>query len=528
MITGVLLLTLAGIAEKILGVILKIPLSGYLGSEGMGYFNSAYNIFTMFYTVSVTGLPVATSIMVSRSRAKGRKLEVSHIFRVSLTTFMTVGFIGSAIMFFGADLIAGLIDKNNPSPYCIQAIAPILLLICVSSSIRGFFQGHQNMFPSAVSEFLDAFGKCALGIFFGGFAVSRGYSVEVSAAAAIAGIVIGHLFGMGFLIISKCVIKPSYAYLGIEPDTVTTASYSNIFKQMLRIALPITLGSLALGLTSAIDTFTIMNVLKSDNAMGLYGDYTTLAGTLYRLPHALIVPISSSLTPALSAAISANNSQKAKVTLFSSLKITAVLSIPCAIGMGVLARPIISLLFGGSYSYNIIEDTAPLLSVLSVAIFLMAMLTVTSSVLQSYGKQKLPVISMSCGAVVKLIMNIVLISAFGIIGAPLATVVSYFVMVAINFVFVIKYSDVSAGIFKAFLAPLIAMVCCVPVTLASFFFLSKIMPHEAIATLISVLITAVLYVFALFITKAFSKDDIMMLPKGKKIYGLLVKLKLMK
>jgi len=528
MITGVLLLTLAGVAEKILGVILKIPLAGYLGSEGMGYFNSAYSIFTTFYTVAVTGLPVATTIMVSRSRAKGRILEVKRIFRVSITLFLTIGIIGSAIMFFGADLIANFIDEENNSPYCIQAIAPILLLICVSSSIRGFFQGHKNMMPSAVSEFLDAFGKCALGILFGGYAYTNGFSTEISAAAAILGVVMGHLLGMGFLIVMKCVAKPDYSCLGVEIDEMNSETMGVLCKKMLIIAFPVTLGSLALGLTSTIDTFTIMKVLNSDRGMGLYGDYTTLAVTLYRLPHALIVPISTSLTPMLAAAISSGSSEKTKSTLFSSFKMTAILSIPCSIGMGVLARPIISMLFGGSYSAEIIENTAPLLSVLSVGTFLMAMLTITSSVLQSYGKQNLPVISMSCGTVVKLILNIVLISNFGIIGAPIATTCSYFVMVALNFVFAIKYSDLTAGIFNAFLPPLIAMLCCVPVTVASFLLLAKVLPAEVLATLLSVLITAVLYTVALFVARAFSKEDIMMLPKGQKIYAFLVRKKLMK
>ena len=135
---------------------------------------------------------------------------------------------------------------------------------------------------------------------------------------------------------------------------------------------------------------------------------------------------------------------------------------------------------------------------------------------------------MSCGTVVKLILNLVLISNFGIIGAPIATTCSYFVMVAINFVFAIKYSHLTAGIFKAFLPPLIAMVCCVPVTVASFLLFKQIMPAEVLATLLSVFITALLYVVALFVTRAFSKEDIMMLPKGKKIYNFLVRKKLMK
>ena len=528
MITGVLFLTLAGVAEKILGVIFKIPLSGYLGSVGMGYFNSAYSIFTTFYTVAVTGLPVATTIMVSRSRAKGRVLEVKRIFRVSITMFLTVGIIGSAIMFFGADIIANLIDKNDNSPYCIQAIAPILLLICVSSSIRGFFQGHKNMMPSAVSEFLDALGKCALGILFAQYAYTQGYSTEISAAAAILGVVMGHLLGMGFLIITKCVSKPDYTTLGVELDEMNSESTSDICKKMLVIALPVTLGSLALGLTSTIDTFTIMNVFEGENGMGLYGDYTTLAVPLYRLPHALIVPISTSLTPMLASAISSGNRENARTTLFSSFKMAAILSIPCSMGMGVLARPVISILFSRTYPAELIKSTAPYLSILSVGTFLMAMLTISSSVLQSYGRQKLPVVSMLCGTVVKLILNLVLIPTVGFVGAPIATTASYFVMVALNFVFAIKYTDLSSRIFGAFLPPLIAMVCCVPVTVASFMLFAKILPSEALATVLSALVTAVLYAVALFATRAFSKEDIMMLPKGKKIYEFLVRKKLMK
>lgn len=528
MITGVILLTIAGMAEKILGVILKIPLSSYLGEEGMGYFNSAYSIFSTFYTVSITGLPIATSIMISRSRTKGRKLETNHIFKVALFTFIIIGLLGSSIMFFGAEYIANLIDKNNNSPYCIQAIAPILLLICISSSIRGFYQGHQNMMPSAVSELLDAIGKTALGIFFGGYAIKHGYSVEIAAAAAIAGITIAHMLGMGYLIITKCIVKTDYSYLNISIDEKNSDSYLSIFKRMMSIAIPITLSSLALGLTTTIDTFTINNILNNSNAMAVYGAYTTLAVTLYRLPQAFITPISSSLTPTLTSAIASKNEEKIKLTLYSSLKITAMISIPCAVGMGVLARPIISFIYGGSYKIETIRNNAKLLSILSIAIFLMSMLTITSSILQSYGKQNRPVISMSVGTIVKLILNILLISKIGIYGAPISTVASFFVMAFINFVFVFKYADVKISIFKAFFTPAIIMLVCSPITYGSFMIFSKILPYERLATIIAIIITIIVYVIALLITKSISKDEILMIPKGKAIYNKLVKLKLIK
>lgn len=179
MMTGVVILMLASLFEKILGVLFKRPLNDMLGDVGMGYFNSAYSIFSTFYTISLTGFPIAVSMMVSRSRTKGRIVEVKKIYRTALAVFASLGIIGSAIMFFGADFIANFIDRNNNSPLCIRAIAPILLIICISSSVKGFFQGHQNMFPTAISEFLDALGKCALGVVLAIYAVGKGYSVEI-------------------------------------------------------------------------------------------------------------------------------------------------------------------------------------------------------------------------------------------------------------------------------------------------------------------------------------------------------------
>jgi len=137
-------------------------------------------------------------------------------------------------------------------------------------------------------------------------------------------------------------------------------------------------------------------------------------------------------------------------------------------------------------------------------------------------------LSMSVGTLIKLILNIALIPTLGIYGAPIATVSSFFVMAFINFIFVFKYADVKASIFKAFLAPALIMIACLPITLGSFFLFVKVFNIERIATVISIFITALFYIFALFITKTIGKEEILMLPKGKKIYNKLSKLKLVK
>ncbi|MBO4212855.1 MAG: polysaccharide biosynthesis protein [Clostridia bacterium] len=524
MMTGVAVLMLASLFEKILGVFFKIPLFNTLGSVGMGYFNAAYSIFSTFYTISLTGFPIAVSIMISRSGALGRKEEIKKTFRTALTVFFALGAVGSSIMFFGSDIIADLIDRESNSSLCIKAIAPILLIICISSSIKGYFQGHKNMFPTAISEFLDALGKCALGVIAAIYASKAGHSTEVCAAYAIAGVTVGHLLGLGYLAVVKALNRPTYN----AEITDESAMYPKLLRTLFSIAIPITVSSMALGLMSNIDTFTIMNCLKTPGAMAQYGDYTTLAITLFRLPQAFILPISAALTPTLTSAISSMNAERTKTVTSSALKLAAIIAIPSALGMGVLALPIIYLLFGKGEVSAEISTVAPYLSILSVGIVFMAALTVTSSILQAHKKQKMPVISAFFGALTKLVLNIILVSSFGMIGAPISSVVGYFVMAAINFGFVIKYaaSDVKPG--KIVVKPLISALIMTVFAAFSYYLLHYLTSSIKISVVVAIILSAVLYVFLLIIIKGIEKDDVLLMPGGDKIYNVLKKIKLMK
>lgn len=180
----------------------------------MGYFNVAYNIFVTLYMISTAGLPIAISIMVSGKRTLGRKRSAPNIYD-STVAFVALGVAGTLIMVLGAKPLATLMGSRD-SYYCIITIAPTLFFICVSSAIRGYFQGHQNMTPTAVSEVIEAIGKFAIGIVLCKYAISCGYSIEIAAAYAIAGICIGVGTGMVFLISAKLFHKQNYGYLIIE------------------------------------------------------------------------------------------------------------------------------------------------------------------------------------------------------------------------------------------------------------------------------------------------------------------------
>ena len=193
LIVGVIILMISNIIVKVIGVLFKIPLHDLLGDRGMSYFNIAYNLFTTLYLVSTAGLPTAISMMVSEARVKGKKAEVRRIFRTAVCLFFILGTIGTSIMLFGAGGLAKLMGSADAS-WAIMAISPTLFLICISSSIRGYFQGHQNMFPTACSEIIESAGKFILGIVLGTWAVRTGKSIEICAAYAIAGVAIGEYY----------------------------------------------------------------------------------------------------------------------------------------------------------------------------------------------------------------------------------------------------------------------------------------------------------------------------------------------
>ena len=536
LISGVLILTASNLTVKLLGLLCKVPLQDVLGDKGMGYFNIAYSIFTTLYLVATAGLPSALTIMISSTPYNSvRKKQVEKIFHVALCVFFTMGLLGAVLMFVFARQLASM--SGSPDAYlCIMAIAPTLFFICMSSSIRGYFQGHRNMVPTAISEITEAISKFVIGIVLAYFAINRGESIEVAAAYGILGITIGVATGMLFLFVCKFLHNQdknkNCAVIAVIGEEVS--SKKSIFKKMLLIALPITMSSVALNLTGIIDAFSIINLMKSfttgDIAETAYGNYSTLAVTMAHLPSAFIQPIASSLTPTLTVSLTAmknsSTEEERKVNreasikvMHSCLKFASIISIPCAIGMSVLSGPILSLLFKDQTS---VDSAAPLLSILSIGVFFTAMLTITTSILQSHGLQRKTIISMYSGVIVKLLLNLFLISNpnIGIYGAPIATVFGYFTMAAINFYFILKYIGIKIEFFKNFLKAFSASAISSVATVAVYRLIANL-GYNTIGTLSAVIATAIVYFILLLLFDAVQKTDIILLPKGKKIYCIL-------
>ena len=532
-LSGVLILSVSNVLQKIIGATLKIPLHGLIGGDGMGYYYIAYAIYIWFYMISTAGLPVAISIMISESRAKGNFREANKIFSITMKFFVVIGLVGSLVMIFGSRLFAELYEQSG-AYLAIMALAPTLFFICISSSLRGYFQGYQTMLPTAISQLIEAVGKLVIGITLAVITMRQGFGSDVTAAATVLGLTVGVFIGMIFLIFYKLYFKPAIydaEFLQPDSDTMPVRSWRSIAKSLFVIAVPVTLSASVMPFTSNIDGIIISRQLQSigftaDLARTIMGDYTAQAVTMWNVPPALIYPISYSIIPLISAAMKLGQNERVKLIINSAIKVAALIALPSSLGMSVLAEPILKLVYTDTAAA---ERVAPLLTILSLSIFFISMLAVTNAILQVYHHERKPIISMLAGSVVKVVTSYILIGipAIGIYGAPISTFICYLIIMMVNFYFLARYVGLIPDVKVILVKPLIASVFCAGAALGAYKLFAFAIPAR-VATIGAIGVAALVYGIFIFLIGAVTRDDLLLLPKGKKLCRIFERLHLLR
>ena len=530
---GVVALTLGNLFVKVVGLVLKIPLHGILGDAGMVYYNNAYDIYAWLFTIATTGLPTAISMLISEDRVHGNFREIKKIFRVTLGLFIIIGILGSAIMFFGAPFFERAY-KITDSRFCMMAVAPTLFFICVASALRGYFQGFQHMVPTAVSEVIEATGKLALGLLFAGYAVKQGYALHIVAAYAALGLTVGVACGMIYLIATKLLFRPETfeAAVSDSPEDVgRVRGTKKIAFTLMAIAIPITLSSSVQSFSAVIDGMVLSNRLQSAGfseqaTAEMIGNYKTLASPLCNLPPAFIAPVTASIIPLMAASIASGNKKKTRQIMNGALMLTAIIELPCALGMSALSEPILKLLFGDTASS---ETAAPLLSLLSLAVFFVSLISMTSAFLQAHKFERKPIISMLIGAAVKLISIYIFaaIPEINIYASPISSFLGSFAISAANLYFMKKHIGFVPDFGKMLIRPFASALICALTALLSFGFLRGIVGRN-IALFAAIAVAVVVYFFVIFLFRALTREDVMLLPKGAKLCSVLERMHLLK
>ncbi|MBQ8357242.1 MAG: oligosaccharide flippase family protein [Clostridia bacterium] len=526
---GVAVLMPATLFTKIIGLFYKIPLIAIVGVTGMAYFLAAYHIYSMLFVLSATGLPTALSLQIARSVAAGQTRAVRRIFGVALTLFLSLGLGGTVLLLAGAPALAARLAMADAAA-SIVAIAPALLLAAFIGAAKGYFQGHQRMVPTALSEVLEAAGKLGFGLGFALLAKHRGLPVPVVAAYAIFGITAG--LALAALVLAVLLVADAVKRRG-EGREGALPSRRGGLGELLRVALPVTVSASVMSLVTLIDTALISGRLQAAGfapavANAMYSSYGNLAVPLYNLVPSLLSPITLALMPLLGAALSKGEAEGGRIALSSALRLSALVSIPAALGLGIFARPILSLIYAGQN--EAIELAAPLLSILALSVVPAALITLTGAALQATGHTVIPVLAMGAGALVKLALEVLLLPMQGIhiYGAPISTLACNLTVLIIEAIALSRALPFGFFSGKDLFRPFAAALFGVAAGAALYFGL--LAAGLACTWLMLPVLFVTAAVFALLALRfgAVAREDLFALPAGDKICGFLIKYKLIK
>ncbi|WIV13042.1 polysaccharide biosynthesis protein [Proteiniborus sp. MB09-C3] len=527
---GAAILGLAGLIVKILGAFYRIPLSNMIGPEGMGYYQTAYPLYVLLVAVSTSGFPTAIAKIVSEKRALHDYRGAHRVFRISFMGFLAAGIITSLFVYFTAGYIVEAVG-NSKAYYSLIAMTPALFFVPIMSAFRGYFQGRQSMTPTAISQFIEQLFRVSIGLFLAYQLVGIGLPQAAGGASfgASAGAIAGTIIIVIIYIKEKGkIIEEVKSSAASEQESV-----SKIVKDILIIAVPITIGASILPIISTIDTFLIMRRLQEigftqKEATALYGQLTGNAQTLINLPQVLSMAIAVSLVPAISSAFARKDFSEIRSTTKSGIRVTLLIGLPCAFGLFILSTPIIDLLY---YNYSLAEkqSTGAILQILAISLIFLTLIQSLTAILQGLGKIMIPVKNLAIGAIVKTIFTYILtgIPSINVKGAAISTIMAYLVAAILNFIEVKKYTKVQFRFIDIALKPIISTLIMTAIVWVSYRYTSGILGSK-ISTVLSIGIGGIAYVIALLLSGALTSEDFELLPKGEKLAKKLKSKRLLK
>lgn len=550
---GVLALMVSQVLVKVLGLVYKLYLTNRegFGDEGNAIYNAGFQIYALLLTISSIGVPNAVSKLVSERLSVGDSKGAHKIFKIAFATFGVIGLVGTLLLLFGARKIAGMMGIPE-AEMTLVALSPSLFFVAIISVIRGFFNGRSKIKITANSQSLEQLFKTLFTILVVEIvAVFSGVNTTLMAAGANLATTFATIVSFLYL----------YTYYKIhrkeklETDVVATGNSEymkktvmQVVKAILWVSVPMSLSSILTSLNKNIDSFTVVNLLQNflpyEEAKIQYGILSGKVETLTSLPLSFNVAFATALVPAIASAKAKGTMEQGVKRISFSLMVTILIVLPCVVGMVIFAEPILKLLFPNASSGAFIMQICVLATIFT------AMEQTINGALQGLGKVFVPAAALTIGVLVKLILNLILVPIStdvfplgGAVGAAFATDMCHVIAFLIVFSVLRKTVDLKLNFSKMVIKPLIA---CFIMGVTSYGIYSLLLNSigiqvfsmqiplgfkvltlgisgQNLATIISLIIAVVVYVFSIFILKILNKEDILMLPGGQKIYSIFVK-----
>lgn len=483
-IKGSIILIVSAAIAKAIGAFFKIPLTNILGGVGMSYFSCAYGLFLPVYAVTANGLTTAAAKLTAESCAFGNYKNVAKVRRISLMLFTAAGFAGTLLVILLASPFAVNIAACPGARLSIIMIAPSVFFGCITAVYRGCWEGMRNMYPTAVSQIIEAVVRLAAGLAFCSWVLKNEALVldylpadtditAAAAAAAVLGISLSTAAGTIFLYIRGTDLEKDSPLLSQGSEQ----SGKTIIKALMGILIPVALGSIVTNLTSLIDLATIIRCLDKAVAADpeyfkehfgldfkisefIYGSFSGLAVTVFNLVPSVTNMFGKGILPNLAQAWAKNDKRQAERLSGSVLKATAFLAVPAGLGITVLAEEILMFLYPDRVQECI--AAAGSLRCLGIGVIFLSLSFPLFSMFQAVGKAGLPVKLMLAGVAVKLAGNLMLVSipAVNVSGAAIATLLCYLFIFILSAVFYQKYTRLKLKLTSALFPVLVSGGLC--------------------------------------------------------------------
>lgn len=533
-IKNIVILFISHVFIKILGVINKIYLTNKegFGDEGNAIYSSAFQIYALFLTISSIGIPNAVAKLVSERLAIGDSKGAHRVFKIAILAFGMLGFISSIFIFSFAHIIAYEWIQIPEAELSLLALAPSVFFVSITSVIKGYFNGRENLNVGATSQTVEQIFRTIITIALIEFiAQNTGLDTKIMAGGAAIASTLAEIACFSYLYKYYKSVKNEIANEIKSSVNYKYKGRRKTIKEILKVSIPMSIAPIIGGINKNIDSMTIVRSLKSflteTEAKLQYGILCGKVDTLVAFPLSFNAAFTSTLIPAVSSAKASGNFESAKRKIEFSMLISILIGLPCTLGIIVFANPILQLLFPNQPS------GAFLLQISSISITFIMLNQNITAVLHGLGKTIVPAISLIIGSFIKLLLNTLLVSVNpkefilgGTAGAATATVVCNMFVYLTSLYILKKNMDINFGM-KKFIKPCIAtfmMIICMNFTYSN---LLGILQFK-MCIILSILVAIVVYFVLILLLHIFSEQEIKLMPFGKAIYNILKILKIYK
>ncbi len=534
------ILAIAGVISRIIGLLYGSPLAAIIGDEGNGYYGAAYAIYTIVLLISSYSIPSAMSKIISGKLAVKEYRNAHRIFRCALVYVAVVGGVGSLVLFFAADILVA-----GRSALVLRFFAPTIFLFGFLGVLRGYFQAHRTMVPTSLSQLIEQVFNAIVSIG-GAIVLTNMAGREDPAKRAVYG-AIGSALGTGSgVIIALIFMYLVYRYnrkaisVRIEKDKHEEMPNKEIYKMILMIVTPFILSTFIYNLSTSLNSTLFSRILmhvknmEESSVAYQYGIFSRKAMVITNLPIALASAAAAAMIPEVSTTFARGEIKEAGHTVSRVTRVILMISIPCAVGLFALARPVMMILFPQKAS---LDEAAMLLRFLAVTVVFYSLSTVTNAVLQGIGKVNAPVINALIALVIQsAVLTILLIyTELGDIALCIVTVVYSFMMCILNNVVMVKKLPITTDFKKTYILPVISSAVMGALAFGIYELAALLIGRTAlgdyfvnlISTIIAVFAAVFVYFLILIKSEGASEEDIKRFPKGTAIAGLLKRIRIL-